>query len=73
MKKQIISIIVMFLFSLILAGPAFAGEQTVCPVMGGKINKEIYVDHGGKRVYFCCAACIDPFKKSPGKSLGEVV
>lgn len=39
--------------------------QTNCPVMGGKINKEIYTDHEGKRVYFCCNACIGEFRKNP--------
>ncbi|MHC4914717.1 MAG: YHS domain-containing protein [Planctomycetota bacterium] len=48
-----------------------AGEetkvQTTCPLMGGKINKEIYADHEGKRVYFCCKGCIPAFKKDPAK------
>jgi YHS domain-containing protein len=39
--------------------------QATCPVMGGKINKEIYADHEGKRVYFCCPACVDKFEKDP--------
>jgi YHS domain-containing protein len=39
--------------------------QTTCPVMGGKINKALYVDHGGKRVYVCCKGCIAPLKKDP--------
>lgn len=41
--------------------------QTVCPVMGGKIDSEVYVDHEGKRVYFCCAGCIAKFKENPSK------
>jgi len=41
--------------------------QTTCPVMGNKIVKTIYADHEGKRVYFCCAACVDAFKKDPAK------
>lgn len=41
--------------------------QTTCPVMGGNVNKDLYVDHEGKRVYFCCTACIAEFKKDPGK------
>ncbi len=41
--------------------------QTVCPVMGGKINKKYHADYKGKRVYFCCPACIKTFKKDPGK------
>ena len=31
--------------------------QTVCPVMGGVINKDLYVDYKGKRIYFCCPDC----------------
>jgi YHS domain-containing protein len=41
----------------------------VCPVMGGKINPKLYVDHNGQRVYFCCPSCIEVFKKDPGKYL----
>ena len=33
--------------------PATGTMQTTCPVMGNKINKDIYVDHQGTRVYFC--------------------
>ena len=41
--------------------------QTNCPVMGGKVNKEIYTDYEGKRVYFCCKGCIGEFRKNPEK------
>ncbi|MBN2135023.1 MAG: YHS domain-containing protein [Acidobacteria bacterium] len=44
-----------------------AGNQVMCPVMGNKINKDVYADYNGKRVYFCCAACIDKFNKDPEK------
>jgi hypothetical protein len=72
MKKIIISITVILVFSLTLAGSAFAKEQLTCPVMGGKINKEIYVDHGGKRVYLCCNMCIDTIKKDPAKYIEKM-
>jgi YHS domain-containing protein len=72
MKKLIISITVILIFSLTLAGAAFAKEQTICPLMGGKINKEIYADHDGKRVYFCCTMCIDTFKKDPAKYIEKM-
>jgi len=50
-----------------------AGEaQVACPVQGGKINKDLYVDYQGQRVYFCCPACIDIFKKDPEKYLREM-
>jgi YHS domain-containing protein len=57
---------------LSFAGTVFAAPQTTCPVMGGEINKEIYADHDGKRVYFCCAACIPKFEKDPEKYLAKL-
>jgi YHS domain-containing protein len=41
--------------------------QTCCPVMGGKINKKIFADYQGKRVYFCCGGCPAVFAKDPAK------
>ena len=72
MKKLIISITIIFIVSLTSVGFVFAKEQANCPVMGGKVNKEIYADHDGKRVYFCCAMCIDTFKKDPAKYLKKM-
>ena len=46
--------------------------QTVCPLMGGKINKNIFTDYQGKRVYFCCADCVDTFKKDPAKYIKQM-
>ena len=46
--------------------------QTLCPVMGGEINRDIYVDYQGMRVYFCCAACKEPFLKEPEKYLQKM-
>ncbi|MBD3317275.1 MAG: hypothetical protein GF344_15925 [Chitinivibrionales bacterium] len=31
--------------------------QTTCPVMGGEVNKELYVEKDGKRIYVCCEPC----------------
>ena len=47
-------------------------SQTVCPVMGGKIDKNLYVDAEGKRVYVCCAGCIDKVKDNPGKFIKQL-
>lgn len=46
--------------------------QKTCPVMGGAIKKDVYTDHKGRRVYFCCAGCIDAFKKDPDKYLAKI-
>ena len=42
---------------------AAEGPQTTCPIMGGKINKDLFADHDGKRVYVCCSGCLEPLKK----------
>ena len=48
------------------------GPQTTCPVMGGAINKDLYVDHEGKRIYVCCEACLDDVKANPEKYIKEL-
>ena len=55
-------------------GEAAAGEiaQKTCPVMGRPINPEVYVDHEGRRIYFCCQACVAKFKADPEKYLAKV-
>ncbi len=46
--------------------------QTMCPVMNRKINKSLFADHDGKRVYFCCKACVSAFKRDPDKYVKEL-
>ncbi len=41
--------------------------QTTCPVMGGKINKDLFVEYEGRRIYVCCPACLEEVKKDPAK------
>ena len=43
--------------------------QTECPVLGGGIDKNLYFDYQGKRIYVCCAGCIDAVKADPEKYL----
>ena len=49
-----------------------AVEQTICPVMKAPINKEIFVEYEGKKVYFCCPGCPEEFKKNPEKYLPDL-
>ena len=46
--------------------------QTVCPVLAGNIDKNVYVDYQGKRIYFCCKGCDTEFKKDPEKYLKKL-
>jgi len=47
-------------------------EQTVCPVMGGEINKAIFTEYKGKKVYFCCPACKGKFEANPEKYIDKL-
>lgn len=47
-------------------------RQTACPVMGGEINTNLFVDVEGKRVYVCCKGCIGAIKKDPAKYVGKL-
>ncbi len=49
-----------------------AVEQTICPVEGGPINKDIYTVYKGKKVYFCCAECKPIFEKDPEKYIDKL-
>ena len=71
-KTLLISLVVLAL----AAGPALAADQpkpqTLCPVLGGNIDKKVYVDYQGKRIYFCCQGCDAEFKKDPEKYMKKL-
>lgn len=39
--------------------------QKTCPVMGGEIDRDLFVDHKEQRIYVCCSGCIDAVKENP--------
>ena len=48
-------------------------EQTTCPIMeGNKINKNVFVEYKGKKVYFCCADCKAKFLAEPEKYVAKL-
>jgi hypothetical protein len=52
---------------------AAAVEQTVCPVMANQpIDKNIFVEYKGKKVYFCCEQCKADFAKAPEKYIASL-
>lgn len=74
---KLIKILLVTLVVLALAGgPALAAAptkpQTVCPVLGGNIDKKVYIDYQGKRIYFCCTGCDAEFKKDPEKYMKKI-
>ena len=46
--------------------------QTTCPVDDEQIDKDIYGDYEGKRVYFCCSDCRDVFNDDPNSYMQEM-
>lgn len=54
-------------------GVTLAKLQTKCPVMTkNNINKKLFADYEGKRVYFCCPGCKPTFLKDPGKYIKKI-
>jgi YHS domain-containing protein len=51
---------------------AAAGEQTICPVMGNPIDKSVFVEYQGKKVYFCCPDCKAKFNADPEKYIAKL-
>ena len=47
-------------------------EQTACPISGMTVDKKVYADHEGKRVYFCCEEHKAEFRKDPDKYLKKL-
>jgi YHS domain-containing protein len=51
---------------------AVVGEQTTCPIMGMAIDKKVFIEYKGRKVYFCCPGCEDKFKAEPQKYLAKL-
>ena len=47
-------------------------EQKTCPVMGNAINKDVFTDYKGIRVYFCCPGCDSTFLEDPEKYIEQM-
>ena len=72
--KKLGVILAILALALTMAGPVLAQgkAQTACPVLGGNVDKNIYVDYKGQRIYFCCKGCDEEFKKNPEKYLEKM-
>lgn len=49
-----------------------ARPQTLCPIMGLPVNKELHVDVRGQRIYVCCPGCVAPVRKDPDAALATL-
>jgi YHS domain-containing protein len=73
--KKIRVLILALAVTAFAAGSLWAADpkpQTLCPVLAGNIDKNVYVDYQGKRIYFCCKGCDAEFKKDPEKYLKKL-
>ena len=70
MKKILAFAVLMTVASLALA----AGQpQTTCPVMkGSPVNKSLYVDAEGYRIYVCCGGCLREVQANPAKYVAQL-
>jgi len=80
-KMERISIIAATILAVNFALPLFAADpavpatptptiavkhQTTCPDMeGNPINKDLFVDYDGNRIYVCCNMCLTDVKEDP--------
>jgi YHS domain-containing protein len=46
--------------------------QLKCPVMGGPIDGQTFIEYQGRRIDFCCDACPKDFKADPAKFLAKL-
>lgn len=46
--------------------------QTVCPIMNKKIDKKLYVDANGYRIYVCCKSCMKAVAAHPEKAIEDL-
>jgi YHS domain-containing protein len=66
-KLFVASGLILMLSLLLFPGSSLGKDQSTCPVMGGLINKSLYADYQGNRVFFCCPPCLKEFKRDPDK------
>lgn len=67
--------VLLVLCAFLIGLPAVSSEakkQTHCPICKMEIQKDLYVDYRGKRVYFGCAGCPDKFKANPEKYIKQM-
>ena len=56
----------------ILKDTAAVKEQTTCVMTGKPIDKKLYVDAEGYRIYVCCPGCLDGVKKDPKAAIEKI-
>ena len=74
-KRRVMLVILMLAAAQLIISPIIFAQETnqdKCPVRGSTINKNVYVDYEGKRIYFCCPPCIKSFLNNPERYLKQM-
>ncbi|MFQ6037172.1 MAG: YHS domain-containing protein [Candidatus Aminicenantales bacterium] len=78
MNRQSGMIAALLVVAMVFTLPAIADQKSketvVCPVSGKEITKseaKATYEYKGKTYYFCCEACVEPFKKNPEMYLSQ--
>ena len=69
MKKTVLTILLLTIATFALAD---GKPQTTCPIMGQKINKALYAEGNGYRIYVCCKGCIAAIHAAPKKIIRQM-
>jgi len=46
--------------------------QETCPVMGGPIDPNVFIEYKGRKVFFCCKGCDQKFRENPEKYIAKL-
>jgi len=77
-KTSVALLLILALLVFVVAvSPAMSQSETptnhLCPVMiGTKVDPAIWVDHEGRRVWFCCESCRERFRADPAFYLASL-
>jgi len=72
---KLLVLVLVLVLGIFAAGAGLAADprpQTVCPVLGANIDKKVYVDYQGERIYFCCQGCDAEFRQNPEKYMKKI-
>lgn len=73
MKTKLFTLIIFLLtFSNLFTEDLTSKKQTKCPIMGATINKNLFIDTNGVRIYACCSGCIEQIKSNPEAAIKKI-
>ncbi|MCR4317759.1 MAG: hypothetical protein NUW37_15565 [Planctomycetes bacterium] len=55
------------------ASPVIDLGNAKCPVLGGNVNKNVFTDFEGFRIYFCCPGCDRRLKANPETYMSKLL